>query len=133
MHTIDLAHTYVNEQDNDFILYEVDSPIQFNDKARPVFLPGRNDQGSATYVASGWGCLRSQTCKLSSVPDHADQLQAARLPFVPKEACQKAWDDRGRKITARMLCAGEMEKKSPGAGDSGGMSFFVIEESESYY
>ena len=51
---------------------------------------------------------------------------------MPKEACQKAWDDRGRKITARMLCAGEMDKKSPAAGDSGGKSFFVIEESETY-
>jgi len=42
---------------------------------------------------------------------------------VPKEDCQKAWSDRkGRKITARMLCAGEMpeNKKSPGYGDSGG-------------
>ena len=104
----------------------MDSPIQFNDKARPVFLPGRNDQGSATYVASGWGCLRSQTCKLSSVPDHADQLQAVRLQHVPKEDCQKAWSDRkGTKITARMLCAGEMpeNKKSPGYGDSGGKTF----------
>ena len=103
--------------DNDFILYEVDRPIEFNDKARPVFLPEKNDEGSATYVASGWGCLRSQDCKRLSAPDHADQLQAVRLQHVPREACQKSW---GGDITERMLCAGEKDKKSTARWDSGG-------------
>ena len=100
----------------------MNSPIQFNKKARPVFLPGRNDQGSATYVASGWGCIRSLICSETSVSDFANQLQAVKIPFVPKEDCKKAWADK-TKITDRMLCAGEIDTKYPAMGDSGGKTF----------
>ena len=106
---------------NDFTLYELDSPIEFNNRSRPVFLPGKNDEGSASYVVSGWGCLMSRVCNISNALDHADQLQALRVANVPKKKCEKAWADKF-KITERMLCAGKIVQKNgyPARGDSGG-------------
>ena len=103
----------------DFALLELKENIQFNRRARPVFLPEAADIKRLTpdsiLVASGWGLADH-----GSVPN---KLRAVSLNYLPGIKCPLPdWEDTPDKICAGVDGGGKDTCK----GDSGGDSVVLL-------
>lgn len=100
--------------DFDFSLLELTQPIQFNETAQPIALPGVQDRvkDNTTCLVSGWGDTKSWS-------DPRNKLRGAEVPIVNQQKCLKAYRRFGG-ITPRMVCAGfDKGGKDACQGDSG--------------
>ncbi|XP_033221043.1 chymotrypsin-1-like [Belonocnema kinseyi] len=95
---------------HDLGLIELEKPIEFNDKIKPVGLPEEDfDKPGGTAVLSGWGT--------TSYPGKApNDLQHINVNVIPQKDCLST----SFRVTNNNICT--LNKKGEGAchGDSGG-------------
>ncbi|KAK2579375.1 hypothetical protein KPH14_003239 [Odynerus spinipes] len=104
-----------HSSDYDIALIELEKPLRYDRRIRPILLPEATDQYSvgSKAVVTGWGVLRSN----GALTNHLREVQ---VPLVSNKDCSQLY--RGREITPRMLCAGYLNVGGKDAcqGDSGG-------------
>lgn len=101
--------------DYDFALFELETPIIFNELTKPVRLVDENYKiyAKTMVTVTGFG----ETLNASQKDT---RLRAVRLPIVAKQRCNRTYTFLGG-ITDRMICAGyENGGKDSCFGDSGG-------------
>ncbi|XP_037820128.1 trypsin-1 [Lucilia sericata] len=99
---------------NDVALLRLESPIQFNDKIRPVCLPNRNHNfDNKDAVVAGWGLIKEGGST-------SNYLQEVTVPIITNQQCRNT--KYKNKIYDVMLCAGLVKQGGKDAcqGDSGG-------------
>ena len=101
---------------NDFMLVELEKPLDLGDKAMAVCLPSLGDDYTAAgskFVVSGWGAL-------SAGGSSPNVLHSAIVPYISDAVCNKTVVHGGR-ITDQMMCAGHLDGGVDSCqGDSGG-------------
>jgi len=100
---------------NDFVLLELENPVDFTDCIGPACLPAPQDvlNGGETCWITGWGTL-------SSGGGTPQKLQEAEVTVVSNQDCLGAYPNQ---IDANMVCAQGTKNGSPTdacQGDSGG-------------
>ncbi|KAM4606089.1 suppressor of tumorigenicity 14 protein homolog [Polymixia lowei] len=99
--------------DYDIALLELSAPVFFNDVVQPVCVPASSHAfttGTSCFV-TGWGVLTEDG-------ELASRLQEASVKIINRGTCNKLYDDA---VTARMLCAGNLQGGVDACqGDSGG-------------
>lgn len=101
--------------DYDFALFELETPIVFNDVTKPVRLVNEDYRIRARTMVtvSGFGETLNPNQKDS-------RLRAVSLPIVEKQKCNRTYTFLGG-ITGQMICAGfEEGGRDSCFGDSGG-------------
>ncbi|EDO31703.1 predicted protein [Nematostella vectensis] len=116
-----------NNHDYDVALIKLASPLQYNDRVRPVCLPSLKEdleENTQCYI-SGWGHLQEA--------GHGPWvLHQAAVPLVSRDTCQKAYNDLHYKVSSRMRCAGYGAGGIDACqGDSGGP--LVCKEGDVWY
>jgi|YNPMSStandDraft_1061717.scaffolds.fasta_scaffold12080_3 trypsin len=112
--------------DYDFALVKLDrkssySPIKLNN------ISYITEKDGVVYTVAGWGT----TSEGGSI---SNTLLKVDVPFVSKDACQKAYSENKIAITDSMLCAGYPEGgKDSCQGDSGGPLIYKTKSSGNYY
>ncbi|KAJ9590567.1 hypothetical protein L9F63_016399, partial [Diploptera punctata] len=99
--------------DYDIALIKVKQPFNFTDKVNAVELPAQNWHPHSNTIAtvSGWGVINYSTKEMSNV------LRKVDVHILSPGVCNEKYPT----ITARMLCAGDLENsKDSCQGDSGG-------------
>jgi len=101
---------------HDIAMLELEKPIKFGIKARPVCLPQMSvPVGKKCYI-TGWGRMEDRG-------DPAVLLQQAVVPIVSQRECQrKNFKNLHMQVTNDMICAGDGGQTNKGGcqGDSGG-------------
>jgi len=112
--------------DYDYALVKLDKkssypPIKLNN------ISYITEKEGVVYTVAGWGTT-SENGSISNT------LMKVDVPFVTKDACQKAYSEDNIEITDRMLCAGfEEGGKDSCQGDSGGPLVYKTKSSGNYY
>jgi trypsin len=103
--------------ENDFVIFKLDSPLDFDNDVQPACLPPSTAYLDLTSTeeqcfTSGWGTL----VQWGSSPDTCNYVQ---VPAVTNADCNSAY---GGGITESMICAGYIGEGGKDAcqGDSGG-------------
>lgn len=79
---------------------QLEEPLAYNHQIKPISLASMTDHYDATHstaVVTGWGALRSSGSS-------TNQLRKVEVPLVSDTECSSLYENR--KITSRMLCAG---------------------------
>ncbi|XP_074837455.1 kallikrein-14-like [Carettochelys insculpta] len=98
--------------DYDFMLLELDEPVQLNSNVNTIKLATRCPTPGRRCSVSGWGTTTSP------IKTHPDILQCANLYITSQAKCLQTYPG---KITKSMFCAGvERGGTSSCKGDSGG-------------
>nr|XP_025037353.1 transmembrane protease serine 9-like [Pelodiscus sinensis] len=98
--------------DYDFMLLELDEPVQLNNFVHTISLATRCPTPGMRCSVSGWGTIKSPQERLPAL------LQCADLYIVSQEKCQQNYPGR---ITENMFCAGVKQGGVDTCqGDSGG-------------
>nr|BAR45632.1 limulus clotting factor C-like [Ammothea sp. RS-2014] len=129
MRSIEEIHVHPNydyiQYDSDIALMKISTSADLTARVRPVCLPTftSSDQNlvkGKIGVVTGWGKLEDDT--------YAEELQQAKVPFVPTRTCMEGYESEGLPVTITdyMFCAGYKEGKTDAcSGDSGGPFVFL--------
>ena len=104
---------------NDIAIITLDTPIQLGSRAVQACLPSSSMDD--TYLsgkhltASGWGTT-------SAYGPTTDVLHSVQMPYINISICQSSQETYRDKITASMVCTGDLENGGGDTcmGDSGG-------------
>nr|ACO10347.1 Anionic trypsin-1 precursor [Caligus rogercresseyi] len=94
---------------NDICLLKLESPLEMNDKVKPVTLPEENETPKGKVVVSGWGTLYSNG-------PVSPTLRSVQLNIRSFDLCNLVYTG---KLDETMICAAALGKDSC-QGDSGG-------------
>uniref|UniRef100_A0A1L8DQP6 trypsin n=1 Tax=Nyssomyia neivai TaxID=330878 RepID=A0A1L8DQP6_9DIPT len=101
--------------DYDFSILELETPVTFNERLRPIGLPEQDEDvpDNTALLVSGWGNTQNSQ-------ESREHLRAAIVPKSNDKVCNTAYKAYGG-ITPRMICAGLPQGgKDACQGDSGG-------------
>ncbi|XP_041850067.1 ST14 transmembrane serine protease matriptase a [Melanotaenia boesemani] len=110
-----IPHPYYNAYtfDNDIALMELDNPVAYSDRIKPICLPAPQHDfpfGESVWI-TGWGATREGGYA-------AKVLQKAQVRIINHDVCDGLM---GGVLTSRMLCAGVLTGGVDACqGDSGG-------------
>ena len=115
---IHMHPSYVGNEDFDFCLLQVGTPITFNEYVQPVCMPlSCTDEcpEEAEIITAGWGDRYGGTITVFT------PLQKSKMPHVSRTTCATAYSAVGTTINDNMLCAGYISSGGIGIcnGDSG--------------
>ncbi|NWR55875.1 KLK14 protein, partial [Bucorvus abyssinicus] len=109
-----IVHPNYNSQrnDNDFMLVQLNRPVQFGENVKKIRLATRCPVEGTRCSVSGWGTTRSPGAQLPQ------DLQCAAIETFGRDKCARAY---GNAITPNMFCAGVPQGGVDSCqGDSGG-------------
>nr|ACO11732.1 Trypsin-1 [Caligus rogercresseyi] len=108
----ELHPNYIHKEASyDVCVLHLASPLEFNDKVKPVKMPEQGQEFEGKAVISGWGTT-------SSGGFSAKVLRWANVEIVPQDKCVEAYRPDA-KVDETMICAAAPGKDSC-QGDSGG-------------
>ncbi|XP_044757150.1 trypsin-3-like [Coccinella septempunctata] len=109
---------FTSKYENDVALLELSTPLEFNNKVRPVKLAEyrqRLPPAGTLALVSGWGRTNA------TVNEMSPHLLAIEVPLLPHKQCQQLYRERKHVVDNKMFCAGRVEGgRDSCLGDSGG-------------